>query len=456
MVGTMTIAMSLLYSLFRRWLAGVPALAALFMAASAAAEDGKVAGAAYTWSLTGTAQQAYDDNVFLVSGAGAAPVKSGLTSLAARLGWDGQGPKGGALETLSLSYAPEVVRYWSASSENYTAHRFAAVGKFRHGAVSANFDTTVAWIDGSEIAPYYSAARHDDQRSAYAAAAARERRRQVQAKARASLTMDRADWFCRAVASVLSCDLGTDWRAEPGYQNYVDRRDLNGGFDLGWRLPVGVSATVGYRRGYQFQQMLPSSVDRTHANASSGYDRILLGLEGKPCRSVSLSVQAGPETHCFPVDSATRVVLVSRQEQTRWFAEAGAVVSPTGAGSLSLKYKRWMWLSSTGKVPLIETTYEAAYRRNLSARYALDLGVKAASSDYRCGSGSASLRDDWMYSATAKLSANFTPRLTLAVGATQDLGRNGRDDLATVAPSQLPRLREFDRRGVSIAITFKR
>ena len=39
-----------------------------------------------------------------------------------------------------------------------------------------------------------------------------------------------------------------------GYQDYVDRYDVNVGGDLGFKVSPNWALTLGYRDGYQFQQ----------------------------------------------------------------------------------------------------------------------------------------------------------------------------------------------------------
>ena len=80
-----------------------------------------------------------------------------------------------------------------------------------------------------------------------------------------------------------------------GYQNYVDRYDLNGGGDIGYKVVTNLAFTLGYRIGEQHQDTLSKSIDKYGQTSSSDYQRLLVGFEGKPFNWLAAKFQAGPD-----------------------------------------------------------------------------------------------------------------------------------------------------------------
>ena len=80
-----------------------------------------------------------------------------------------------------------------------------------------------------------------------------------------------------------------------GYQNYVDRSDVNGGLDLGYKVVTNVAVTLGYRYGSQFQQQFPTTITTDSHYSSSTYQRVLLGVEGKLCSWLDVKLAGGPD-----------------------------------------------------------------------------------------------------------------------------------------------------------------
>jgi hypothetical protein len=52
-----------------------------------------------------------------------------------------------------------------------------------------------------------------------------------------------------------------------GYQNYVDRYDVNGGADFGYRVEPQLAVTLGYRYGHQYQEQLSFSPFSSPSNS---------------------------------------------------------------------------------------------------------------------------------------------------------------------------------------------
>jgi hypothetical protein len=274
-------------------------------------------------------------------------------------------------------------------------------------------------------------------------------------------------FFIRPTASLLYYDLMTDWNKASvapykGYQNYVDRADVNGGLDLGCTVMTNLVVTVGYRYGHQYQQALPNVVDTLRVNgrqaqSSADYQRVLLGLEGKPLKWLTMKLAGGPEFRDY--NSAAPV---NDNHPVNYYGEASLTAAITSSQTFSFNYKHWQWVSSTGKLPYADNSYALAYHWNATKQLGLDLGAKYAYADYNCGSASLtggtpttaaqSQRDDAMYSLSAGVSYAFNSHLNASVGYGYDLGRNQQDNLPA---SGYANYRDFDHQLVSLGLQYK-
>lgn len=399
-------------------------------------------------------KEGYDNNLFLVSDQGDPERTSWVTTLSPKIGVNLAPlfPGEKALQVLTFSYAADVVSYHSDSTENYTAHRLTNALNIKTRAYTLTVDNAFIFVDGSKDAPIYSTTTHDDQRSAFATSAPRERRNQIQDRAKIALQYGVGRGFIRPTASLLYYDLMTFLKTTAGYQNYADRYDLNGGLDYGFPIMPNTVVTVGYRYGHQYQQQFGPVFDKTHTSASSDYQRVLVGLEGKPLKWLTVSVLAGPDFRTYPGNSASHTTPLADLHPVKFYGEAAltAVVSPNDA--ITFKTKNWQWVSSTGKVPLYDSSFDLGYRRKLDKRWSLDLSAREASLDYQCGNGTSALRYDRMYTASAGLTYSLSSNFGLSAAYTADLGRNAADVLAA---GQVQAYREFDHAVVSLAAVLK-
>jgi hypothetical protein len=402
-------------------------------------------------------KEGYDDNVFLVSGKGASARDSWVNTVSPRIGINfapllrGQS----AVQVLSLGYTADVVSYNNEPTENYTAHRLSNVIKGKASAITFNLDNSFLFVDGSRSAATYSTVLHDDQRNAYATAVPRERRKQIQDRAKLVFQYDVGSWFVRPTASLLYYDLMTDLRTDPGYQNYADRSDLNGGVDFGRKITPALAVTLGYRYGHQSQKVFPFAIDKTQSTSPSDYQRALLGLEGKLLKWLTLSAQAGPDFRTYPASTTTRTTPVDGRHLVKYYGEASLTATPTPNDTLSFKYKQWQWESSTGKVAAFDSSYDLSYQRKLNKKLSADLGLRLSSLDYTCGTGNSSKRYDRMITTAVGLSYNFTTHLSANLAYTIDLGRNLQDNLDKLSPPVDPKYREFGRHLISVGVAFK-
>jgi hypothetical protein len=395
-----------------------------------------------------SAKESYDDNIYGVSGKVAAEKHSWISTVAPTLGVNLAPLFGDAsvVKALALGYSPEVNIFHNAPSENYTAHRFAQTLKAQAGDFSVNLENGLNYIDGNDKAPVYSG--DDSQRSAYATAMPRERREQIQDRSKISIQYDQPQWFARLAGSLLSYDLLTDLSTQTGYQNYASRYDVNGGVDFGYKVTSDFAVTLGYRYGHQYQQTFPEAIDDHQWSATSDYQRVLLGVEGSPWKWLTLSAQAGPDFRSY--DSSAPVL---DDNTTTYYGEASATANISDNDKLSLRYKQWRWVSSTGKVPYNDSLYELGYKRKLTSQLAWDLTGRIQSSDYSPGNaGATSVRNDYLYTLATGLTFAVNRNLSFNASYSLDLARNSEQSGTYAADYPY---REYNRNLASLSTTFK-
>lgn len=408
-------------------------------------------------------KESYDDNVFL-SGVGskylppvyAVPAGS-VAALENRWSWvTTVSPKLGvnfapllgeqtALQTLSLAYTPDFAVYHDQTSENHEAHRFSAGVKGKADAFSFGLDEAFTYVHGSDFGPMYPGGYV----TAYNVGAPRERREQIQDRASVTMQYDWSQWFVRPAASLVYYDMMTkllnNATVYPGYQDYEDRYDVNGGADFGWKMTHQLAVTLGYRYGHQYQQQFNFSP----YSSPSDYQRVLLGLEGKPWQWLTVKIQGGPDFRDYEGDSATHNTPIKKPHLITYYGEASltAVISPKD--TLTFKYKGWQWVSSVGKVPYFDSTYDLNYHRKLMDQLRLDLGGRLLTADYTMGNLPACHRDDWQYTVSVGLDYAMNSHVNFDVSYALDLGRNAQDNITN------PETRDYNHQLVSLGTIIK-
>jgi hypothetical protein len=403
-------------------------------------------------------KESYDDNVFL-SGVPAdhlpvSPVVPPGSVAALNNSWSwvttvapraviNLAPLTGSKEISSLSfgYTPEFAFYHNEESESYFAHRLPALFSGKSGSVSWVLDNTFSRIDGSSVGPTYPGALLN----AYAPAAPRERRDQLQDRGTVMLQYDLGNWFVRPGASLLYYDLMTRQFNSQGYQNYADRYDANGGADLGYRVVPQAAATLGYRYGHQEQEQF----DFSAYSAPSDYHRLLGGFEIKPWKWLDLKLQAGPDFREYPDNSATHTTPLDEHKPITYYAEGSANATISPKSSLSLKYKQFQWVSSTGKVPYFDSTYDLRFRQKFEHGFSGELGARLLTADYNGGNLAACLRDDWQYTLSASVTYSVNAHANLIAGYAADFGRNAQADIPE------PETRNYLRNLTSVGVNLK-
>jgi hypothetical protein len=344
-------------------------------------------------------------------------------------------------KTLSLGYAPDFSIYHDKDSESYNAQKFLTAVKAGTESISLAADNSFTYVDGSEFGPVYPGSLL----SAFATVNDRERREQVLDKANVAVQFNHGGWFFRPVATLLYQDMLTAKLDVPGYQNYVDRYDVNGGAELGYKFISSLAATIGYRYGHQQEEQFSFSP----YSSPSDYQRVLLGLEGKPWQWLEVKLQGGPDFRSYAGNSPTHTTPVNDRHPVKYYGEALIVARITAADTLTFKYKQWQWLSTLGKVPYFDSTYDLSYHRKLTSKLGFDLGGRILNWDYTSGNLTTCRRNDIEYTVSAGLAYAVNSHVSVNGGCNFNWGRNLQDGI------QNPQNREFDEQLFSLGAQFK-
>jgi hypothetical protein len=392
-------------------------------------------------------KESYDDNIYLVGLGTLKNRSSWITTVTPKIGFNFTPLVGTNLfQTVGFNYSADVVTFHDAPTESYTAHRLGVTLAAKRGDVSFTAENNFIFVDGDDSGPIFP-----DGRSGIATAAVRERREQWQDRSKVTLQFDWGRWFVRPTAVLTYYDLMTSQHAGAGYDNYCDRYDLNGGADLGFRFNPHFAATLGYRYGHQYQQQY--DFDPSHLSSSSDYQRVLLGCEGNPWQWLTIAVQAGPDFRNYEENTATHTTPVNGHQPVMYYGEGALTAKFSAHDTVTIKYKQWQWVSSTGKIPCYDSSCDLNYHHQVSAKFSWDLGGKFTSWDYTSGNVATCQRNDTQYSLTAGCGYAVTAHLTATASYAVDLGRNAQGGLATLGVN--PQSREYDRQLVSIGAQYK-
>lgn len=411
-------------------------------------------------------KESYDDNVLRVSGIGLPAESSWVDDLSLKLGFNFASllPSSlGTIRTLSLIYQPDRATYSHASKEDFTAHRVNAAIKGKTGDLTFSLEDAFLYNDGNKFAPTYalnqlsgSAANQTDKyRNSLAHAAPRERRDQVQDRYTAFLQYDTKYLFFRPISALNFIDMkthlfNTSLAPYEGYQDYVERYDVNVGADIGFKVAPQWALTLGYRDGYQHQQQYALSINSDQHFSSNHYQRLLFGLEGK-LDWLNVRLTAGPDFRVFNPDTP-----ISELRTTRFYGEAAVSANISRSQSLTVNYKDYIFVSSTGLVPYEEYTYSLLYHWDATRQLGLDLGGKLFEHNYTLGddlAGSApSLREDLDYEGVAGITIAVTPRIIANVSYNFDDGRNS---LGSLPAKYAPAYRHFEEGVFAAALQYR-
>lgn len=346
-----------------------------------------------------------------------------------------------ALSLLSMAYVPDFAVYADAPSESYSAHRVATAIKGGGDSVAVSVENTFTYVDGDELGLTYPGGFYN----AIMNSTVRERRELMQDRGAASVRFDFDRWFVRPVGSLQYADYRTAQINLTGYQSYADRYDVNGGGDLGWKVRPKLALTLGYRYGHQYQQQFSYSP----YSSSSDYQRVLAGLEGNPWSWLEVKIQGGPDFRAYEPNTATHLTPLNDLSPVKYYAEGSLAVTITTNDAVNFRCRQWQWVSSVGKSPYFDSTFEMSFHHQFTRKLGGDLTGKFISYDYRGGNLTTSSRFDGQYSSSVALAYAVSRHCQLKCGYSVDLGRNLSEVLAN------PETRSYERQLCSVELVVR-
>jgi hypothetical protein len=311
------------------------------------------------FSAEASLKETYDSNVFLqdadpaaanyaaAKAAGLRPVQdnvaSWVTSVLPKIGLE---YRPFTAFGFNAAYSPDVSFYHSASSEDYVAHRGVLNLGGKMNQTAWELLNTASYIDGSREGPTF--ARPGDV-IALGGIPVRDRREAFVFKNTFRLTQTLGDWFIRPVAGAYAHDFKTHQRATPAavrsqyvYENYIDRQEVYGGLDAGYRVLEKAHVVLGYRYGQQEQFNGPfgpggTLIDSPYDNV---YHRVLVGMEGTLTEWLKVSFLIGPDIRQFSGD-LERLAPAFDQDELLYYVDASATATLTSADTLTLRATRY-------------------------------------------------------------------------------------------------------------------
>jgi hypothetical protein len=395
-----------------------------------------------TWKADLTLKETYDDNVYLQDTApgvpGAVPARkdSWVTTITPHLAL---ADKVCSVFNVSLSYAPDIVTYHNAPSEDYFAHRAGVT-------LGGNADKLVweqvnsfIYIDGNHLGPTF--ARPQDV-PPIGGIPLRDRRDAFIYRGGFKLTYTLDRFFLRPVASAYVHDFKTlqqTLAAPLVYENYISRQDVNGGLDVGYDVGKKTFLILGYRYGRQDQYKLLGVDSPFH----SAYHRILFGVEGSPVPWLKLAALGGPEIRTWADGTPAGF---DRNRQLYW-VDATATVLPDKNDTVTLLFRRFEQPAFSSQSVYEDITYSTTWKHKFNDHWAASAGFQLYIGHWQAPVN----RDDWIYTPSAGLTYTYNKHLSAELSWSSDLVDN---KTSTSAPgATFADGREYSRDLASLAVT---
>ncbi len=294
---------------------------------------------------------------------------------------------------LSTSYSPDFNTYSEDSGENHITHRGTLNLKGQIDSLTWELPNTFIFIDGNRMAPVYG--RPGDV-PAIGGIPVRDRHEAFIFKNSFKLTYRTGKLLIRPVATAYLHDFRTEQRPSGVsyiYENYVDRRELAGGLDLGYTIHPDTDLILGYRFGSQEQYKL-LGVDCPY---DSYYHRILVGLEGTPWPWLKLGVLLGPDIRDFHNPRLDDAVPAFDQDELLLFIDTTMTILPSASDSITFFVRQYEQPAFGGPSVYEDTTYDISWRHVFHPRFNARLGFRAYSGDWQ---GPVN-REDWIFTPSA-------------------------------------------------------
>jgi hypothetical protein len=333
---------------------------------------------------------------------------------------------------VNAAYAPDVNWYHSASSEDYVAHRGTLNLGGKVGDALWELSNTGTYIEGSDQGPTF--ARPDDI-PALGGIPLRDRRAAFIFRNTFRVTEPLGeDWFVRPVAGSYIHDFKTEQRyIRPAdrslysYENYIDRQEIYGGLDFGYKVAPGTYLTLGYRYGQQDQFKGPYGLGGSIVDSpfDSAYHRVLLGVEGSPVDWLKLNVAMGPDIRQFSDESFRRFIALAPsnasyaafdRNELLYYLDASVTLIPGKADSLVLR-STWFEQPAFSSFSMYQDIkHDLIWRHRLTDQLSAALGFTLYIGDWQPPVN----RDDWIYTPNASLTYAITSKLAAEVAYSYD------------------------------------
>lgn len=309
---------------------------------------------------------------------------------------------------LSVSYAPEMAWYHSASSEDYVAHRAALNLSGKIEETKWELLNSFTAIDGSDIGPVFAG---PGEITAVGGIPLRNRRDAFVFLNTFRVTQPIGRFFLRPIATTYVHDFGTkQLPSGPGYayENYIDRQNVNGGLDLGIPLGDQTHLIIGYRYGQQDQFKLRG----TDSPYDRNYHRLLVGVEGSPVKWLKLSLLGGPDISDY--DSGTPASF--DEGETVYYIDSSITFLPTSRDTIKLSNLRYQQPAFGSPSVYEDITYSVTWKHKFDDQWSAHAGFQAYIGDWQAPA----VREDWIYTPSVGVTYVHDKHLAADLGYSYD------------------------------------
>ncbi|MEM9444601.1 MAG: hypothetical protein AAGA18_04535 [Verrucomicrobiota bacterium] len=282
-------------------------------------------------------QQRFDSNVYWYPETRLANRQSWVTSLLPVVGLRHEKE----VNHWELKYAPDITFYSDIPRENYQRHKGFLHFHQELGQWQLNGDFKLFYTDGSRSSQTWNGQGGPPAVGGYEI---RNRRQNLFTQHLFQARYNVDAFFMRAVYEGKIYDFMHRRSNEPGYQNFYDRNDLNGGLDLGYQWDqVNLEAYLGYRYGSQDQENRENFGETI--NYSNQYHRVLMGFEGHPYSWLKLKLEIGPDLR----DYEEGIFQTSDGFGVHTFMKGSLVLMPSRFDRFSVQWRRFIMPGSAGR-----------------------------------------------------------------------------------------------------------
>lgn len=408
------------------------ALACLPLASAVAANTN------LNFTATGTVKEWYDDNVFIqnVTPSSAIP-KAALpyqSTMGSSVGANvGVSYTGSPAFAATVNYLPEANFYYRFNSEDNFVQKGLLTLKGGAGEWNWTQANTFNYVLGSSEGLYFGG---PGGAPSIGGLPTRDRRAQFWYRGGLTANYVTGKWLFRPVCSLYFQDFFTEQHDTTlpqyrGYENYIDRNDINGGFDVGYTVAKNTRVLVGYRYGHQDQGALvndPYQYDNR-------YQRALTGLEGTPAKWFKATLLVGADVRTFA--DTTRPTF--DRNPIVPYLDGLLTFLPTAQDTVVVGLKRFMQPAFASCAAYQDSTYELSYKHSFGPKFTLSAGFKAQQGLWSLPV----LRNDWIYTPTGVLSYTYNRHLSAELSYLHDFTK-----------SEIPNTagREYTRNLASLAV----